>query len=183
MNSSFDIVIIDKNILYDSVSKKYYITDSVNNRLNDYFISSLDFSRYNHLARFGGFIIGNIFDSGEYDGDVNRENIFFSKELSKFLYYQSGSYYSVFEDSESYQKDGRLNPSAVFVDISDLSSYDDGTSYISTSGNRLLMYNGPVPSLPERNDGEDTPVVIPTDRYVIKFVHRNSVFLNSVSKL
>lgn len=43
MNSSFDIVIIDKNILYDSVSKKYYITDSVNNRLNDYFISSLDF--------------------------------------------------------------------------------------------------------------------------------------------
>lgn len=44
------------------------------------------------------------------------------------------------------------------------------------------MYNGPVPSLPERNDGEDTPVVIPTDRYVIKFVHRNSVFLNSVSK-
>lgn len=182
MNSSFDIVIIDKNILYDSVSKKYYITDSVNNRLNDYFISSLDFSRYNHLARFGGFIIGNIFDSGEYDGDVNRENIFFSKELSKFLYYQSGSYYSVFEDSESYQKDGRLNPSAVFVDISDLSSYDDGTSYISTSGNRLLMYNGPVPSLPERNDGEDTPVVIPTDRYVIKFVHRNSVFLNSVSK-
>lgn len=44
------------------------------------------------------------------------------------------------------------------------------------------MYNGPVPSLPERNDGEDIPVVIPTDRYVIKFAHRNSVFLNSVSK-
>lgn len=184
VTDEFAIEIIDKNVLYDTESRKYYITDTKNKKLDDLKIDTLD-KRYNHIAKFGGFVIDSVTDSGKYNGSVKSEDIFFSRSSSKFLYRDksAGKYYSIFDGYEDYQKDGRLNPVAVFVDVSDFSTYDDGASYVAVDGKNLILYDGNVPLLPDRNvSGIAMYSVSYEENFVIRFVHRDSIFVDSVAK-
>lgn len=175
----------DDNVLFDLVGGKFYITDTPNKRLEDYTLRTLDLARYNHLAAFGGFLSGSVSDSGTFSGTLDRSRIMCGRQDGRFLYHgDDGGYYGIFPDSESYQKDGRLNPRAVFVDMSDESLYDGGMCYVAVSGNRLLMYSGTVPDLPERGSGAgtDVPGSGGGGRYVVRFVPRSSVFSDKPAK-
>ena len=180
----------DDNVLFDLASGRFYITDTPNKRLEDYTLQALDMERYNHLAAFGGFLAGSVSDGGTFGGTLDRSRIMCDRQNGRFLYHgDDGGYYGMFPDSESYQKDGRLNPRAVFVDMSDESLYDGGMCYVAVSGNRLLMYSGVAPDLPERETGGETDVPdVPAAgsgrKYVVRFVPRSSVFSDkSVKKL
>ena len=175
----------DDNVLFDLVGGKFYITDTPNKRLEDYTLRTLDLARYNHLAAFGGFLSGSVSDSGTFSGTLDRSRIMCGRQDGRFLYHgDDGGYYGIFPDSESYQKDGRLNPRAVFVDMSDESLYDGGMCYVAVSGNRLLMYSGTVPDLPEREIGGETDVPESGGggRYVVRFVPRSAVFSDKLVK-
>ncbi|WP_287677619.1 hypothetical protein [Bacteroides sp.] len=164
--------VIDNNILLDSVTQLYYLTDNSIQDIKPFVFESIDYSRYNHLARFGGGIIdgGSItIEVTSYEGNVDTNDIYFLKTQSKFVYKSlDNKYYSVFSNSESYQLNNRLNPRAVFVDDSDSSQ-----CYFAVCNNILIEYSGIVPNLPEWG-GNVGPVE--TGSYIIKFVPRESVF-------
>lgn len=161
--------VFDNNIIFDSVTKSYYITDNSIQDLRPLVLESVDYSRYNHLARFGGFIDGGsiTIEVTAYEGSVYTNDIYFLKAKSMFAYKSlDNKYYSVFSNSESYQLNSRLNPRAVFVD-------DSNQCYFAVGGNTLIEYSGEVPNLPEWG-GNVGPVE--TGSYIIKFVPRESAF-------
>ena len=163
--------VIDNNILFDSATQSYYLTDNSILDVKPFAFESVDYSRYNHLARFVGIIDGGsiTIEATPYEGSVDTNDIYFLKAKSIFAYKSlDNKYYSVFSNSESYQADNRLNPRAVFVDDS-----DSNQCYFAVENNILIEYIGGVPDLPEWG-GDVGPVE--TESYIVKFVPRESVF-------
>lgn len=175
--------VYDNNILFDSSTQKFYITNNEKGDIDVYKIDRIDYSRYNHLARFGGIDVnGSVtLEASSYVGTIQKERIYYFTKNGIFAYKgEDDKYYSIFDGNESWQSNGRLNPRAVFVDIS-----DGNRCYFAVNGNKLIEYSGVVPSLPERGEdegGEDEPLVPVANKYVIKFVPRNKVFSNVLAK-
>lgn len=163
--------VIDNNILFDSATQSYYLTDNSIQDIKTFAFETVDYSRYNHLARFGGIIDGGsiTIEATPYEGSVDTNDIYFLKAKSIFAYKSlDNKYYSVFSNSGSYQANNRLNPRAVFVDDS-----DSNQCYFAVENNILIEYIGGVPDLPEWG-GDVGPVE--TESYIVKFVPRESVF-------
>ena len=166
--------VLDNNILFDSVTQSYYVTDNSLQDIKPFVFESVDYNRYNHIARFGGGIIegsGITLEFTAYEDSVDTNDIYYLKAKSMFAYRSlDNKYYSAFTNSESYQANNRLNPRAVFIDDS-----DSNHCYFAVGNNILIEYTGSVPNLPEW--GGD---VGPVDTYsnVVKFVPRESVFSN-----
>lgn len=172
--------VYDKNILFDSSTCKFYITNNEKADIDEYKVDRIDYYRYNHLAKFGGININSSVnvEASSYSGTIQKERIYYFVKNGMFAYKgDDDKYYSIFDESESYQSKGRLNPRAVFVDIS-----DGNRCYFAVNTNKLIEYGGVVPNLPE--GGEDDPLVPVANKYVVKFIPRNKVFANvSVKKL
>lgn len=163
--------VINNNILFDSATQSYYLTDNSIQDIKTFAFETVDYSRYNHLARFGGIIDGGsiTIEATPYEGSVDTNDIYFLKAKSIFAYKSlDNKYYSVFSNSGSYQANNRLNPRAVFVDDS-----DSNQCYFAVENNILIEYIGGVPDLPEWG-GDVGPVE--TESYIVKFVPRESVF-------
>ena len=176
--------IINNNILYDLGSHKFFITNEAKFDIDEYKIDRIDYYRYNHLVRFGGIDIDSsvTLEASSYTGNIKKERIYYFAKNGVFAYKgEDDRYYGIFDGSESWQSNGRLNPRAVFVDMS-----DGNRCYFAVNTNKLIEYSGSVPNLPERGEdegGEDDPLV-PENKYIVKFIPRNKVFSNvSVKKL
>lgn len=175
--------VYDKNILFDSSTCKFYITNNEKGDIDEYKVDRIDYYRYNHLARFGGININSSVnvEASPYSGAIQKERIYYFVKNEMFAYKgDDNKYYKFFKESESYQSNGRLNPRAVFVDTS-----NGNRSYFAVNTNKLIGYSGITPNLPERGEDESgggegsVPVV---NKYVIKFIPRGKVFSNTLVK-
>lgn len=178
--------IINNNILYDLGSHKFFITNEAKFDIDEYKIDRIDYYRYNHLAKFGGVDINSSVnvEASSYNGTVRKERIYYFAKNGIFAYKgEDNKYYKLFNESEAYQSNGRLNPRAVFVDI----SISDGSrSFFAVNTTKLIEYSGITPNLPERGedeDGDGGEGSIPVEnKYVIKFIPRSKVFSNTLAK-
>lgn len=172
--------VYDKNILFDSSTQKFYITNNEKGDIDIYKIDMIDYNRYNHLARFGGIDTNSSvkLEASSYTGTILKERIYYFVKNGIFAYKgEDDKYYNIFDGSDSYQSSGRLNPRAVFVDIS-----DDNRCYFAVNTNKLIEYSGVVPNLPERGEDEGEPLVPFVNKYVVKFIPRSKVFSNVLVK-
>lgn len=169
--------IINDNILYDLDSYKFYITNDEKLDVDVYKIDGIDYYRYNHLAKFGGIIKGSVnVEDSLYNGTIQKDKIYYLAESEIFAYNgEDNKYYKLFKGSDAYQNNGRLNPRAVFVDMS-----DGNKSYFAVNTSKLIEYSGVTPSLPERGEVEGGDSV--KHRYVVRFIPRSKVFSNILVK-